>query len=215
MRPVLSVSSFGTSDKFGDYGVRISITDNGAPIRTVTVQCVTNKVVFAEKFTLELERYALIDEYSVSDVKPGESFTADCLFGWAMWMKSSGGFFALGGITPGIPTLGIGFYITNGIPSLMVTGGSPRAVTSDLVGLSNYRVTGIDGSLIVRYSWAWSWFRQEKTIHVIGATTNKGVEWRVGPKSEPIIRDGRMPGGFKVTAKGPEKGFGVTFTNAE
>ena len=209
LRPVLSATLFDTND--GNTGAQVSVTDNGMSILGVSTQCITNKVIFSNRFTLELDNYALVNAYSVPHVRSGESFAVTCVFGWSMWMKSSDGFFALGDVQPGVQTLGIGFYVNNGVPALMRTGGAPQAVVSDLVGYSNYPVTAIDGSLLVRYHRPFSWFQQDKIIHVIAC--NQGgekIRWRIAPESEPVIPDvdprllmaaGIKTTGFKVTAR--------------
>ncbi len=142
-----------------------------------------------------------------------------------MWMESSDGFFALGDVQPGVKTLAIGFYIKNNTPSLMSTGGRPQGVISDLVGYSNYPVTAIDGTLIVRYNWPFPWFQQQKIVHVIAS--NQGgakLKWRIAPESEPVIPDvdpkllraaGIRTTGFKVIASGSKSGAtGIVFNDA-
>jgi hypothetical protein len=204
------VTSLYPSDFHDSFGAKASITTSSMKITDVTVQCASNKVVFDDRFTLDLRRYVIIDKYAVPDVAPRESFTADCNFAWSLWMRSTDGFFILGGGRPGVPELGIAFYLTNGLPTLINPSGTPTAVKSDLVGYSSSPVIGIDGSFVIRYSWPMSWFRHRKAIHMIASRDSQGkLSWRVAPESEPIISDAALPNGFTVTAKGPDMGFGV------
>ena len=87
LRPVLSITSLEPSDLHGNNGTKASVTVSGSKIRDVTVQCVTNKVIFDDTYTLAFSRFVLLDEYSVSDVGTGESFPADCNFAWELWRK--------------------------------------------------------------------------------------------------------------------------------
>jgi hypothetical protein len=210
LRPVLSVTLLSTSRLHPSLGTAASITYSGMTgIKKVTVQCVTNKVVFDGPYTLELINYALINEYSVPDVQNGESFMADCFFAWSMYMGSANGFFTLGTIRPDIiqtQTLGIPFGVKDGMLTPTASGGQPKAITSNLVGYSNRQATDVDGSIIVRYEWPWSWFRQQRIIHIIASRTGQGLSWRVAPKSEPVIPDS----GFKVTVKSTGADFAIT-----
>jgi hypothetical protein len=203
------VTSLNTSDSFKDDGAKITITNSGLTIRNVKVQCVSNKVIFQDKYTLELNRYALINEYSVPDVTTGESFTADCNLAWTMWIGKADGFFMLGTGTAGKPDVGIEFWFINGRPTLPVNGGAPRLVTTDFIGYSYSQITAIDGSYIILYSWPFSWLQQQKTIHAIARRNNGGIKWRVAPASEPIIADVVRGDGFKITATGGEKEWGI------
>ena len=208
--PVLSVTSLGTSEVWGDNGAKISISVGGIPIRAVTVQCVTNKVVFVDKYSLELQRYIASDQYSVSDVRSGESFTVDCTFAWTMWMKGNQGLLALGNPRLGAQDIGIEFFVTSGgDPILKETKSAPKLfIAYDLTGYSYYPITGIDGTVIIRYDWPWSWFRHERIVHLIAFKGIRGIEWRVAPQSEPPIPSPRNRG-FTVLARGPQKGFAV------
>ncbi len=208
LRPILT--AVGLDNKEGSNSVSVTVTDSGMPISHVSAQCITNKVVFADKFTLELHRYLLVNQYSVPDVKSGESFNIECPMSWSMWMGKEDGFFAFGGVIPGVPTVGIGFFTNNGNPALMSPSGRVRLVTSDLVGYANYPVTAVDGTITVRYQWKFSWFPQEKLVHVVGsAYGDEKVMWRVAPESEPVAPDGALKG-FRVKAYGSEKEFGIT-----
>lgn len=207
--PVLSVTSLEPSDLHGNNGVKASIVVNGTQIRDVKVQCMTNKVIFADRDTLALSRFTLLDEYSVNDVGRGESFTADCGFTWSMWTKPMGeGLFIMGAGTPGKPQLGIPFTFKDGLPSLTPGVPLPASITTDFMGYSSSEVTAIDGSFVVLYKWPWRWFQTSKVIHIIGRRSDGRIKWRVAPNSEPIIPD--AAGGFMVTASGPPKQWGVT-----
>jgi hypothetical protein len=181
-------------------------------IKHVTVECLGNKAIFADRFTLILNRYELSKEYSVPDMEPGESFTANCAEEWSLYMKSDEGFFAFGDVGPDVhaPALAIGFYVKDGRPTLMYPSGPPSFVVSDLFGYLNHPVTAIDGTVIVRYRWPASW-KQERRIHIIASRKKKVLEWRVAPKSEPTIPEAPIAGGFTVTANGGRKGFGAVY----
>jgi len=199
-----------TSDLHGNYGAKVVINNTGTKIKNVTVQCVSNKVIFEDKTTLVLNRYALINEYAVPDVATGESFTADCNFGWSLWMNDIEGLFILGGGgIAGVPELGIGFRLNNGNPSLIYTGGAPKSVTADFAGYSYSQVTAIDGSYIIHYNLPLSWFRQQKIIHMIARRHDEGLKWRVAPVSEPTIADIVQGNGFRVTATGNQEDWGI------
>ncbi len=186
-------------------------------IRGVEAQCVTNKVVFADRFTLEFDKYVLQKKYSVPGVTSGESFVADCNFAWSMLMNAADGYFIFGGASPGFKSpgqqLGIPFRLKDGLPSPVAgSRGEAMAVDSDFAGYTAYPTTGIDASFLVFYAWPWSWVRQERIFHVIASQGGgrEEIRWRSAPRSEPIIPDGAQPNGFKVTAKGDGEGYGIT-----
>jgi hypothetical protein len=97
--PVLSPSSATPSERHDIYGARVMVTHSGWNIRDVSVQCFTNKVLFKDKYTLAFEHFVLLNEYSVSGVKSGEPFPADCAFAWTLWTRPEDGFFIYGGGT--------------------------------------------------------------------------------------------------------------------
>jgi hypothetical protein len=169
LRPVLT-PTVAASDLHGNSGAKASITVTGTGIRNVTVQCVTNKVIFDDNFTLELNRYALIDEYNVSDVAVGESFSADCGFSWSIWVNGREGLFVFGELTPAVKVLGIPFRIKGDQLSPGVSGATPMGVTSVEVttpSFSGYRrdaTTEVDGSFIVRYSACFAGLRKKKSF---------------------------------------------------
>ena len=209
LRPVLAVNSLAPSDLHGNNGSKASITVTGTGIKDVTVQCVTNKVIFEGINTLALPRFTILDEYSVRDVAVGESFTADCNFAWSLWTKVEGGYFLMGEGTPGTPQLGIPFVLNkDGMPSLRPGAPFPAIVKPNLVGHFPSQVTSVDGYFIVLYRWPLSPFREKRTIHMIARRNSGGLQWRVAPSSEPIIAD--APGGFIVTASAEPDKWGVT-----
>jgi hypothetical protein len=209
LRPALTVTSLAPSDVHNNNGSKASITVTGTGIKDVTVQCVTNKVIFEGRNTLALSRFAMVDEYSVRDVAAGESFAADCNFAWSLWTKAEGGFFLLGAGVPGVQNLGIAFLFKDGVPSLIPGAPFPAAIKSDLVGYSPSQVTAVDGYFIVLYRWPLSPFRERRVIHMIARRNSGGLQWRVAPSSEPVIAD--AADGFIVTASGttPDQ-WGVT-----
>lgn len=191
MRPVLSVTSLPPPWFAGDYRARAVITNNGMRIKDVVVQCVSNKAIADDKYTLELHKYFMVNEYSVNNVASGESFTADCEFAWHLLTKNTDGLFVLGDsamLTANSEccvwnTLGIWFDLKHGYPL------REGYVNQAFVGYTRYPITGLDGSFIIKYKWPFSWFEQEKIIHMIARKTGNGVGWRVAPESEPVIKD--------------------------
>jgi hypothetical protein len=183
-------------------------------IKDVKVRCVTNKVIFENRDTLVLSRFTVIDEYSVSDVAPGESFTADCNFTWSLWTKPTDGFFLMGAGIPGVPgvpgtpQLGIPFLFKNGLPHLMPGAPLPAKFMPNFAGYSSSQVTAVDGYFIVLYTWPLRWLQQERIIHMIARRSDDILKWRVAPNSELIIPD--ATDGFIVTASGPPNQWGVT-----
>ncbi len=210
VRPVLSVSSLNTSDLHGANGAKLSITNSGMKIRNVKVQCVVNKVLFKNIHTLEMDRFAVVNEYAVPDVATGEAFTADCGFAWSMWTKPTDGFLLFGGGAAGVPQLGIPFLLNNGNPSFAPNASIPVILKPDFVGYSYNQVTGVDGSFVLAYTWPISWIRHEHVIHMIARRTTEELSWRVAPNSEPVIPDAQ-PGkdGIKFTATGTPGKWGI------
>lgn len=215
LRPILSVTSFVGTGIDGTYGVKATVTDTGtSPIKNVSVQCVTNKVIFENRFTLEFDKFISVDEYSVGDMKAGESFTANCTFAWSIWENSDRqGVLVLGYPTVMKPNVGITYRYENGTP--VVTGKWPTAITfgfDDAIRYHNRRLTGVDGNFIVRYKWRFSPFRQTKTIHMIESPgPEDGIKWRVAPASESVIPDPPPhDDGWKMTAKSNSAQFGLT-----
>lgn len=209
LHPVLSVTSLDSSDLHGNGGSKASITVTGMQVQDVKVQCVTNKVIFEDQDTLALSRFTVIDEYSVSDVSPGESFTADCNFTWSLWTKADGGFFLMGGGVPGKPQLGIPFILSDGLPSFTPGVPIPAGITPDFVGYSSSQVTAIDGYFIVLYKWPLRWLEHQRVIHMIARRrSGDALRWRVAPNSEPVIQDATA--GFVVNASAPPNQWAVT-----
>jgi len=161
---------------------------------------------------LAFTRFSKIDEYSVSDVNPGESFTADCNFAWSLWKKPTDGFFLMGAGIAREPQLGIPFIFRDGLPSPMPGVGVPAQVTSDFSGYSSSMITAIDGYFIVLYKWPLCWFQEKRTIHMIARRSDDTLKWRIAPDSEPIIPDAN--GGFMVEVTGPPNQWGVTMKRA-
>jgi hypothetical protein len=210
LRPVLSVSSPLPSDLHDTNGAKVSITNTGMKIKNVKVQCVTNKVLFKNIHTLEMDRFVKINEYSVADVGTGESFTGDCGFIWSLWTKATDGFFIFGGGVSGVPQMAIPFLLNNGNASFLPGAPIPRIMKPDFAGYAYNQVTAADGSFIVSFTWPWSWLRHERIIHVIARQTSDGLKWRVAPSSEPVIRDANPgPDGLTFTAKGPRDKWAV------
>jgi len=210
IRPVLSASSPLPSDMHGANGAKIAITNSGMKIKTVTVQCVTNKVVFKDMHTLKMDRFVALNEYSVPDVGTGESFDADCNFLWSMWTKPSDGFFIFGGGVAGLPQMALPFLLNNGNASFQPGVPLLRMMKPDFVGYAYNQVSAADGSFIVSYSWPWPWIRQERVFHMIAQRSDSGLTWRVAPKSEPVIRDATpSPDSLTFTATGPKDKWAV------
>lgn len=219
IRPVLSANSIDTPEAV--LSATVAVTNTGSTITHVDVRCIANKIVFANKFTLNFDHYSAIDEYSVPDVKSGESFSATCPVGWTMWMGARDGYFVWGDPRAGMRTLGIGFLRqANGRFTLMHPDGPPQVVIpTSLNGYTRFPISWIDGSVIVTYKWLFSWTSQESRIHIIGHASevadNAGHEgnmkWHVAPTSEPVIDTSTTPGGFVIDAVGGigDRPFGV------
>ena len=176
------------------------------------VKCFTNKVVFQDKNTLELDRFVRIKEYNVQDVRRGETFVADCNFAWSLWMNQTDGFLLLGGGTAGEKQMGIPLTVKDGLPMLFPGAPLPAMIQPDFNGYPYSEVTGIDGSFVVSYTWPFSWIPQETVIHVIAERTSDGLKWRVVPRDEPTIPDGPHAGGWKLTARSNGEAWGVELT---
>jgi hypothetical protein len=207
LRPVLSAVE--TDMNPGDTLINLTVTNSGqTPANAIIVHCRVNKVVFMDKFTLELQNYSLWKAYSVNDLKSRESFIAECPTGWTLWMNNKDGFFALGPPNEGPSgALGIGFYFTNGMANLRNRGGTPEFVKSDLKDYTEFSMTSIDASVVIDYSWRFSPLKQEKIIHVVGDSYGgQKIMWRLVPDSEPLIPDGPIAAsGFKIVASGGTK----------
>jgi hypothetical protein len=216
IRPVLSVTSLSGTGIDGVYGAKVTVSESGLPIREVSVRCVTNKVVFEDRFTAEFERYVSVEEYSVGDVKPGESFTVNCNLAWSFWDMTDRGVLVLGYPTPGQPNMAIPFRYINETP-VVTSGPAPASMTFGFADAVNYRghaITAVDGSFVVSYKWYLCPFRENSTIHVIASPgPEDGIKWRIAPASEPVIADAKL-GGWKLTAKSNTAKFGVTMKRA-
>jgi hypothetical protein len=213
LRPILSVASLEPSDLHGNNGSKASITVSGTKIKEVKVQCVTNKVIFDDTYTLAFNRFVLVDEYAVSDVAAGESFPADCNFAWALWRKQNIGFFLMGTGTPGKPQLAIPLtFSEDGMPSIMPNAPLSSTVIPDFAGYTRAQVTAIDGQYVVLYKWSLFPILQRRVIHMIGRRHDNSLKWHVTPNSEAIIPDAE--GGWVVTLNGPPDKWGVTLRRA-
>jgi hypothetical protein len=215
IRPILSVTNSVGTGIDGTYGVKATVTETGtSPVKDVRVQCVTNKVIFDDKFTLEFEKFISVDEYSVGDMKAGESLTANCTFAWSMWEKSDQqGVLVLGYPTLVKPNVGITYRYDRGAP--VMTGNWPTAVTfpfGDAIRYQKHKLTAVDGSFVVRYRWWLSPFWQTKTIHMIESPgPEEGIRWRVAPASEPVIQDApSQVDGWKMSVRSNNTEFALT-----
>lgn len=187
---------------------RISVTNTGAmTMRDVTVECLSNKAVFADKYTLELHRYVLMQEYAAATVNQGESFTAACPQAWFLYMNKTDGFFAFGEVSEEHSSLGIPFTFKYGPPTLLYSTGTPVFVRSDLVGYTNYPSTSLDGTLIIKYKFSLFGIRQERRVHLVGFRSAAVIVWKIAPESEAVIPDAPLSiNSFKLTASVPDKG---------
>lgn len=205
IRPVLSVTSVTSSDMHGQSAVKATIMDNGIGISDVMVQCITNKVIFEERFTLDLSNYTKINEYSVPGMQSGESFTVECPFMWSMYATKVDGFFSFGDAIPGQKVLAIPFKVSNGIMSVPASGAGAIGVTPSLsvsTPGTKQTTTRADGTMVIRYKWSLCpWFSQEKRFHFITVPYSGGITWKEAPRSEPTISDARLPG-YKLKASG-------------
>jgi len=214
LRPILSVTSFTGTGTDNAYGVKATVADTGiSPIRDVKVQCVTNKVIFDNSFTLAFNNFVSWEEYSVGNLKSGESFTANCTFAWSMWEKSDRGMLILGHGTPGKRSLGVTYQYVNGTP--MPTSSGPAILIvgfEDAIHYQNRQLTTVDGSFIVQYKWRLWPFQQTTIIHMIESPgPEEGIRWRVAPASEPVIPDApAQDRGWKMTGDSNSAQFAVT-----
>jgi hypothetical protein len=213
LRPILSATSSVGTGIDGIYGVKITVAEAGISMKDVLVQCVSNKVIFDNRFTLQLNKFVSVDEYSVGDVSAGESFTVNCTFAWSMWDKTDGqGMLILGRPTVGRPNLGMTFQYVNGVP--MATSRCPIAITvgfADAVRYKNHEITGVDGSFVIRYRWPLLPFHQTKIIHMIESLgPENGIKWKVAPASEPVMPDAQRIDGWKMTAASNAAQFAIT-----
>lgn len=209
MRPVLSVTSFGLLDPEGaERGqVKVTITNTGMATTGVSVQCIVNKVVFEDKYTLELHHFVVMKEYQVPNVGSGESFTVDCNFIWSFW-KNSGintGFFLLGPGASGVSQIAIPVAFRGGIPYRIPGTPLPAVTIPDLYGFPHSRVTQVDGTFLVHYRWPLG-YEQERPIHIVAERRSEELIWHAAPSSEAIVPDGS---GWKLTVDGPPDGWGM------
>lgn len=211
LRPVFSLSSATPSDRHGTNGARVVVTHSGWPIRDVTVQCFTNKVLYKDKYELAFEHFVLLDEYSVQNVKSGEPFPADCNFAWTLWTKQNQGIFIYGGGTAGALQMAIPILFRNdGLPTLLPGSPLPAATKTDFVGYAYSQITAADGTFVIRYGWPLTPWFQSYGIHVAARRFGDELKWRVAPESEPPFPD---PVGFDawiMTVKSNGKEWGVT-----
>jgi hypothetical protein len=214
VRPILSVTSFDGTGINNNYGVKITVTETGStPISDVVVQCVTNKIIFDNRVTVEFDKYMRLDEYSVGTVGAGESFTVNCTFGWSLWEKEDDAVLIAGFPTPGYQNLGIRLKYRNGTPS--VAGFCPTVISFDVADALSFkgrRITAVDGSFVIHYKWKSARIPQTRVIHMIESNgPEEGLRWRVAPESEPIILDAPLrPDGWKMTARSNTVEYGLT-----
>lgn len=211
LRPVLSFSSATPSERHGVYGARVLVTHNGWNIRDVSVECFTNKVLFGDKYSLAFDRFVLLDEYSVSNVKSGEPFPADCAFAWSFWTKPEDGIFIYGDASPGNLQMVIPIVFRgDGLPMLKPGSPLPAATKVDVAGYAYSQVTAVDGTFVIRYRWPYTPWFQQYIVHVAARRHNDELKWRVAPESEPIFVDPSGPGSWIMTAKSNGKEWGIT-----
>jgi hypothetical protein len=217
LRPILSVASYSGTGADGSWGAKAIVAVTGSDISDVSVKCVTNKVIFEDKFTLDFIRFATVEEYSVGRVKAGESFTAQCLFAWSMTEKDGQGMLVLGDPRPWrpIPKLGVTYKYLNGTP--VITSPVPAAVYpgfGDTISVRHYKLTGVDGTFVIRYRSRIPPFRQSSSVHMIEGPfgTDTVTTWRIAPAGEPVIPDPPpQDDGWKLTLKYDGSAeFGVT-----
>ncbi len=198
-RPILQVNSIGHPHPYSD-NVSLTLTSSGFPISNVSVECVTNKVIMANKFTLELHHIATLDQYDVPEVKTGESFNIECPLQW--YVVEGGG---LGYYIWGRPDLSphhmvIPFRLTKDLP-VATTNGRPMSVTfNDLSGYTVFPPTAVEGMITVRFNWKHTRFTQQRNFRVIGHPDNNGeFSWVSAPESQELIPDAPDVNGIKLT----------------
>lgn len=212
IRPVLTTSTLPPLIARERFNGRFSITNTGpTPISHVEVECRGNKALFARQHTFEMNGYVIIDEYAVPKVEPGESFVADCEQPWHLHADGGGGLLWLGAqMIPDPAPLIIDFTINQGKITLNHPGKAMKGFC-DLSGYTDYPLTGIDASLVVRYSIPFlPYVRYSKTIHLIAEDQGQGIEWRIAPSSEPILPDAK--GGMRFRSGGNKIRLGKRHT---
>jgi hypothetical protein len=211
MRPVLLVSSL-TNSGADDYGVTITVTESGIPIRDVAVKCTTNKLVYDNIDAVRFERVFGVDEYTVTSIKQGESFTVNCAFLWSYLTRPDKWILVAGHPGPYHPHMGFIFKVINGDPK--ITTPCPAVVTfgefSEDMSYTLHKFTAADAEFLIRYKWYGSPFFVTRVVHVVYALGPNGRNWKEAPENEPTISD--PPGnGWRILIKSPSpKDFIVT-----
>lgn len=199
MQPVISSSSLTATGKDGQYGAKATFVYSAGqlPINDVAIKCITNKVIFENRYTADVSRFSSIEEYSVGRVQPGESFTAGCTFGWSMWTNRNEGVLLMGYPTLLTQHLGIKYRFNNGVP--IVIPPSPASIMFDFAAAMAHTLhppTQVDGIFLISYKWCY--FRRSVRVHVIKSPGINGTEWRIAPEREGVVADASDDDGWKL-----------------